>query len=152
MLDRNGFNIRLLQEEDQKSVQAFMKPHPLQFPERIINIYPERWAGFLFNRDESDNGYYVALHHEQVVGHAGYTYNRVEQMYEIVGVIVKADLQGSGIGTGLIGSICNRAMSLGGSKIMLYTQDHPGNELTLRFYRKMGFVEADHDADFWGVG
>lgn len=142
--------IRFLRAEDQPKVQEIMVPHPWQFPQRIINIYPERWSNFLDDKSNETRGFFVADEDGEIVGHAGYIYNESERLYEIVGVVVKNTVQGKGIGTQLIDRIREHIKSLGANKVFLHTLEHPANEMTMRFYQKLGFKDTAHDQNFWG--
>lgn len=141
--------IRDLRTGDQSAVQEIMVPHPWQFPQRIIDSYPERWNRFLNAPAPESHGFFVA-ELNGVVGHAGYIYSESLRLCEIVGVLVKQGLQGQGIGTSIIHFIFKHIKSLGHDKVILYTLEHPANARTIHFYQKLGFKTVAHDPDFWG--
>ncbi|MBP3951860.1 GNAT family N-acetyltransferase [Bacillus suaedae] len=137
-------NIRPLENKDLNAVKEMMEEHPLQFPRFIIDKYPPRWRNILHSKVDSEiNGYYVACTEtDGIIGHAGYIFDNVTGLFEIVGVVVKMDFQRKGIGKALIDSICMRVKGFGGKKVILYTLGHPGNESTISFYQNIGFVDS----------
>lgn len=143
-------DIRFLRADDPPKVQEIMAANPWQFPQRIIDTYPDRWNKFLFSESNEAYGYFVADRNGEIVGHVGYIYDESRGVYEIVGVVVKNTVQGKGIGTQLIDRVCEHVKSLGGREVFLCTLEHPANEMTMRFYEKLGFRATAHDVDFWG--
>ncbi|MDQ0225814.1 GNAT family N-acetyltransferase [Metabacillus niabensis] len=147
-------NIRLLVSEDQDEVKKLMEDHPLQFPSFIIDKYPQRWSNFLkLKSNRKSNGYYVAYTEaNQIIGHAGYRYDEVTGLYEIVGVVVKRDFKRKGIGKALIETICMQVEKLGERKVILYTLGHRENEATIIFYKHIGFQLVKYEKDFFIPG
>ncbi|UNK16821.1 GNAT family N-acetyltransferase [Paenibacillus sp. N3/727] len=146
-------NFRFLQEQDQESVKKLMKEYPLQFPDFVLDMYPERWASYLFDRDLTKSQYVVAEHERgQVVGHAGYIHNDDQRLYEFVGVVVSPKHQRQGIGKDLLKSLSLLLKAQGISSVMLSTLGHPGNEETLAFYRSLGYQELKYETDYYTKG
>jgi len=73
-----------------------MRQYELQFPEIVINYYPDRWANYFNGSSRSE--YWVAVCGEEVVGHAGFLFNNDLNLYEIVGVVVSPKYKRQGIG------------------------------------------------------
>lgn len=144
-----NMEIRLLQNGDQVSIQNILAQHPLQFPKFVIKKYPERWANYLNTETSNESRYFVAIVDNQIVGHAGYIYNKSVGLYELVGVAVAKDFQVKGIGKALISVICESISVTGEQKVFLYTLDIPENHSTLVFYRKIGFEAVAHEKDFF---
>lgn len=144
---------RLLQDDDAESIKKIMKEYPLQFPDFVINQYPERWASYLADRDLKKTLYLVAVNgRNQTVGHAGYILNDSQMLYEFVGVVVCPNHQRQGIGKDLLKSLSLLLQAQGHSRVMLSTLGHPGNEGTLAFYRSLGYQESNYEPDYFTEG
>lgn len=145
--------IRPLERKDQSFVEAMMTEHPLPFPSFIIKKYPERWEAFITSNDVMTSSYYVSLDIAgTVLGHVGYIFNHEQNMYEIVGVVVKKGYQSRGLGKALIQSILEKIRALGGSKVILYTLDHSDSQPALSFYKMLGFHITLHEKDYFTTG
>lgn len=143
-------NIRSLEINDQIHIEKIMAGHPLQFPKFIIERYPQRWEAFFTIKDNKMCGYYVALaENDEVVGHAGYIFNKELGLYEIVGVVVSKKFQRKGIGNALINKVSSKLSELGKMQLILYTLGHVGNEASLSFYRSIGFEMINYEKDFF---
>lgn len=140
--------IRLLEDKDRSQVKDIMASHPLQFPEFIIDKYPQRWSDFMEIKDHKNCGYYVA-HSDIILGHAGYIFDVETSFYEIVGVAVHKECQRKGIGKSLLDTICNQVHLIGGKQVILHTLGHIGNEKTLIFYQSTGFQQVNFEKDFF---
>ena len=144
-------NIRPLVISDPPFVKSIMAEHTLQFPYFIIDQYPARWRECLESAEGTKCGYYVA-HTETILGHGGYMYRDELGLCELVGIVVKKDCRRRGIGVSMIDTLCSKVRELGGSKVILYTLGHIGNEETLTFYRRIGFEEVNHEPDYFMPG
>ena len=72
--------IRTIHEQDTEAVKSIMRQYELQFPEFVINYYPDRWDNY-FNGSSSSE-YWVAVCDDEVVGHVGYLFNNELNLYD----------------------------------------------------------------------
>ncbi|WP_282935898.1 GNAT family N-acetyltransferase [Paenibacillus sp. RC67] len=143
-------NIRFFQQSDSAQVQTIMSEHTLQFPKFVVRQYPGRWDAFLTSMDLSKNGYYVAFDTDgALLGHAGYLFNELMGLYEIVGVVVRIDRQGQGIGKAMLETICLAIAEFGEKQVVLFTLGHSGNEATIAFYQHNGYEMINVEHDFY---
>ncbi|MCS7463988.1 GNAT family N-acetyltransferase [Paenibacillus doosanensis] len=147
-------NIRWLQAEDIREVEAMMADYPLQYPKFVRERYPSRWADHLRTKNRNACGYAVAVSEGErlIVGHAGYVFNQEAGMYEIVGVVVSSRYGRQGTGRALLRFVEERLRSEGAEQVFLHTLGHPGNEGTLCFYRSIGYFQTSHEIDFFRSG
>jgi len=145
--------IRPIEKDDPEAVKNVMSEHTLQFPDFIINKYPERWEAYLNSVHTRDSAYFVAADEDgTIIGHAGHIYDANQNLYEIVGVAVTKDQNRRGIGRALIQAVCANISDKGGNRVILYTLGHEGNQGTLNFYSQLGFELAEHEPDYFSPG
>lgn len=128
-----------------------MREYELQFPQFVINYYPERWSNYFDGISESE--FWVATTLEdRVIGHAGHIFNSELSMYEIVGVVVSKEYKRKGVGRELLKIVCSQIQKKNQNKVVLFTLGHPGNEATMDFYDSIGYIKTNYEEDFFREG
>ncbi|WP_127533281.1 GNAT family N-acetyltransferase [Paenibacillus kobensis] len=144
--------IRPLVHEDEQQVMRLMAEHTLQFPDFVIQKYPERWSVYL-NEERNDRCGYWVMEDDRlgVVGHAGFIMSE-DGDYEIVGVVVRKDQARRGIGRELIDTVCRYIADEGASSVMLTTLGHADNGAVILFYQGIGFDLVREETDYFIPG
>lgn len=72
--------------------------------------------------------------------------------YDIYWIATRADLQGKGVGSSLLGKVESLISSLGGESVFLETSSKQMYEPTLRFYQRNGYSTEAILPDFYERG
>ncbi|WP_054403182.1 GNAT family N-acetyltransferase [Paenibacillus solani] len=143
--------IQVFSHENADAVIHLMKENSFQFPDMVIERYPDRWRQFI-ETPTSQSHYYVARLGDKIVGHAGYIWNDEDSIFEIVGVVVSLNKQRQGIGQRLIEWICQDLKLKGEQQVFLTTLGHERNEGTVAFYERLGFENVKNEQDYFTEG
>jgi GNAT superfamily N-acetyltransferase len=99
---------------------------------------------------------HVALTWEDVHGPTGFVYYAptamTDRTWELWWIVVKKELQGTGIGGQALKAVEERVRSAGGRLLLIETSSTSPYEPTRRFYVKHGYVVSAQIPDFYADG
>jgi ribosomal protein S18 acetylase RimI-like enzyme len=105
--------------------------------------------------DPRGSGYYhlVAEEGAKVAGYICYGPTPItEGTWDVYWIAVDSNIQGRGVGRGLMAAAENKIVQAGGRLILVETSSKAGYEKTNLFYQKIGYFEVCRIPDFYMIG
>jgi GNAT superfamily N-acetyltransferase len=122
------------------------KPHEIVALREVLDDYHDA------NREQG----HVALTWEDASGPVGFVYYAptamTDRTWELWWIVVKKELQGSGIGGQALKAVEARVRGAGGRLLLIETGSTPPYEPTRQFYLKHGYVVSARVPDFYADG